>query len=217
MKHFDLEPDFVFSPQPMYMIGTNNPDGSPNFCIITWLGFSADDGPCIMISIGGSKLTVKNILRDGRFSANMVTEDNLWLADYFGTTKGEAGQKNDLPYTVTRGKRTDVPILEESHWIYECEVVRHLELNGANLFVAKVTNIQVDEKLKDMDMEHIDLSIVRPAVYSPYQYYSIGEKLGEMGQWKEHYQGVDHVSVSAEKAINIPVDRLQSEKQDLCR
>ena len=35
MKHMDLEPSFVFSPQPMYMIGTNNPDGSPNFCMIT--------------------------------------------------------------------------------------------------------------------------------------------------------------------------------------
>lgn len=24
----------------------------------------------------------------------------------------------------------------------------------------------------------------RPAIYAPYQYFSIGEKLGEMGEWK---------------------------------
>ena len=35
----------------MYMIGTNNADGTPNFCIITWLGFSADSVPCLMMTI----------------------------------------------------------------------------------------------------------------------------------------------------------------------
>ena len=43
------------------MIGTNNADGTPNFCIITWLGFSADSVPCLMMTIGGSKLTKTNI------------------------------------------------------------------------------------------------------------------------------------------------------------
>lgn len=185
MERFDMSPDFVFSPQPMYMIGTNNEDGASNFCVITWLGFSKDEGPCIMMSIGGSKLTKSNILRDGRFSANLITEDVLWLADYFGTTRGEERAKTDLPYTVGRGSRVDVPIIEESHWIYECEVKKHLTLDGADLFVAKVMNIQVDSAWKDMDMEHIELDRIRPTIYSPYQYYSIGEKLGEMGEWKK--------------------------------
>ncbi len=44
MKHISMEAGFVFSPQPMYMIGT--------------------------------KRTAENILREGRFSANMVTEDH---------------------------------------------------------------------------------------------------------------------------------------------
>lgn len=72
MRHINMNADFVFSPQPMYMIGTNNENGTHNFCIITWLGFSADDGPCMMMTIGGKKLTKDNILREGRFSANMI-------------------------------------------------------------------------------------------------------------------------------------------------
>ena len=202
MEHIDWETGFVFSPQPMYMIGTNNPDGSPNFCVITWLGCSADDGPCLVMTIGGSKLTVSNILREGRFSANMVTEDTLWLADYFGTTRGEQKKKDDLPYTVSRGRKLDVPTLDDSHWIYECEVVRHLVLDGANLFVAKMVNIQVDSAFQDMDREHIDLSAVCPVLYSPYQYYSVGEKLGEMGEWKQHFAGKENVLSHVEKAVS---------------
>lgn len=200
MKLIDMEPGFVFSPQPMYMIGTNNPDGSPNFCIITWLGFSADNGPCLIMTIGGRKLTADNILRDGRFSANMITEDNLWLADYFGTTHGEKRKKTDLPYSVSRGRKADVPVLDQSPWVYECEVVRHLALDGANLFLARIVNIRIDEALKDMDMQHIDLSVIRPAIYSPYQYFSVGSKLGEMGEWKRHFQGMDAVPSERETA-----------------
>ncbi len=200
VSHFDMQPDFVFSPQPMYMIGTNNEDGTPNFCIITWIGFSADDGPCLMMTIGGTKLTKTNILREGRFSANMVTEDTLWLADYFGTTRGEDRAKTDVAYTILRGHKVDVPVIQESHWIYECEVDRHIPLEGADLFIAKIRNIQIDRQYQDMDMEKIDLTRIRPGIYSPYGYFSIGEKLGEPGQWQNHLEASGDVRTKLEKA-----------------
>ena len=31
----------------------------------------------------------------------------------------------------------------------------------------------------------IDLTQIKPAIYAPYQYFSIGEKLGEMGEWND--------------------------------
>lgn len=185
MKKVSMNPDWVFSPQPMYMIGTKNEDGTPNFCIITWLGFSFDRTPHLMMSMGGSKRTKTNILREGKFSANMITEDNLWLADYFGCTSGDKGVKNDIPYTYSWGEKIEVPVLDESHWVYECSVDRVIELDGAHLFLAEIKNIQIDEAYSDMDMKKIDLCQVKPAIYGPYQYFSIGEKLGEMGEWKE--------------------------------
>ncbi len=186
MEKIDLAPDFVFSPQPMYIIGTKNENGAPNFCIITWLGFSFDQTPHLMMTIGGSKLTKTNILREKKFSANMITEDTLWLADYFGTTKGEQKEKNEFPYRFEWGKQVDVPIIDECHWVYECEVDRVLELDGAHLFLAEIKNIRINKKFKDMDPKKIDLTQLKPAVYAPYHYFSIGEKLGEMGEWKKH-------------------------------
>ena len=186
MNKISISPQWVFSPQPMYIIGTKNEDGTPNFCIITWLGFSFDGGPHIMMTVGGTKLTKTNILREKKFSANMITEDNLWLADYFGNTNGEDGEKNAISYGYEWGKTVDVPIINECHWSYECEVTKVIELDGSHLFLAKINNIQIDKEYENMDMKKIDLTKIRPAVYAPYNYFSIGEKLGEMGEWEKH-------------------------------
>lgn len=185
MDKISISPEWVFSPQPMYIIGTKNEDGTPNFCIITWLGFSFDNCPHLMMTVGGSKLTKTNIIREKKFSANLITEDNLWLADYFGNTNGEDGLKNSVQYRYQQGKLIDVPIIDECHWAYECKVTRIIELSGAHLFLAEIKNIKIDKEYENMDMKKIDLTKIRPAVYAPYNYFSIGDKLGEMGDWKQ--------------------------------
>jgi len=158
MKRIDIEPDFVFSPQPMYMIGTKNEDGTPNFCIITWIGFSFDKTPHLMMTIGGSKRTKTNILREKTFSAHLITEDNLWLADYFGCTTGEDSKKQDIKWSWSIGKTVDVPVLDNCHWVYECAVDQIIELDGSHLFLAEIKNIQIDEEYSNMDMKKIDLT-----------------------------------------------------------
>ncbi len=186
MEKNSISPEWVFSPQPMYIIGTKNEDGTPNFCIITWINFSFDKTSHLMMTVGGTKLTKTNILREKKFSANMITEDNLWLADYFGNTNGEEGKKDAVSYSYQWGKNVDVPILDECHWSYECEVTRVIELDGAHLFLAAIKNIQIDKEYENMDMKKIDLRKIRPAIYAPYNYFSVGDKLGEMGEWKKH-------------------------------
>ena len=141
-----------------------------------------------MMTIGGSKLTKSNILRDKKFSANMITEDNLWLADYFGNTQGEDALKNKVSYSYEWGKCLEVPIVEQCHWAYECEVSKIIELDGAHLFLAEIKNIQIDKKYETMDLKKIDLTQLKPAIYAPYNYFSIGKKLGEMGEWEQYIE-----------------------------
>lgn len=198
MEKISIKPDWVFSPQPMYMIGTRNEDGTPNFCVITWLGFSFDRTPHLMMTIGGSKLTKTNILREKKFSANMVSEDILWLADYFGCARGEDARKERVPYHYHWGEAVDVPVIDECHWTYECDVTRVIELDGAHLFLAEIKNIQIDRAFEAMDLEKIDLTQLRPVIYAPYQYFSAGKKLGEMGEWQRRLPGGVHAAPGAE-------------------
>ena len=38
-----------------------------------------------------------------------------------------------------------------------------------------------------MNMKKIDLEQIHPVIYAPYNYFSIGNKLGEMGDWQKHF------------------------------
>ena len=73
-------------------------------------------------------------------------------------------------------------------WSYECEVTKTIELDGAHLFLAEIKNIQIDKNYQNMNMKKIDLTKIRPAIYAPYNYFSIGNKLGEMGEWKKYFR-----------------------------
>ena len=65
MNKVSILPDWVFSPQPMYIIGTKNEDGTPNFCIITWLGFSFDKVPHLMKVAKKAQKLRSHILTNG--------------------------------------------------------------------------------------------------------------------------------------------------------
>ncbi|WP_099204782.1 flavin reductase family protein [Scatolibacter rhodanostii] len=187
MEKINITPDKVFCPQPMYIIGTKNEDGQANFSVITWIGFSWNDSPHIMLCIGGTKKTKENILRDKVFSANLVSTDMVWLADYFGCTKGNEGQKDKIPYEFTWGEKVDVPIIEQSKWVFECQVSKVVELTDSHIFVSKIENIQIDKRFENMDLQMIDLMQLDPVIYAPYHYFSLGEKLGSCNEWNQHF------------------------------
>jgi len=118
----------------------------------------------------------------------LITEDTLWLADYFGNTKGMEQAKQDVPYAWQWGQKVHVPIPDTCHWAYECVVHHALPLTGSSLFLAQIQNMQLDSAWQDMGPESIDLTRVQPAIYAPYRYFSIGTALGNMGEWKAHLQ-----------------------------
>lgn len=191
MKKIDIQPQRMFCPQPMYVIGTYNEDGQPNFSVITRIGFAWNGCPHIMLSMDGTKKTKENIQRTGIFSANLVSTDMLWLADYFGRTHGSNGIKNEVNFQFTNGNVLDVPVLDSSKWVFECEVRKTIELVDSHIFISKINNIQAAEQFKDMDMQMIDLSQLDPVLYAPFNYFSLGEKLGNCGDWKKYISEVD--------------------------
>lgn len=188
MNRISIAPELVFCPQPMYIIGTRNEDGTPNFCTITWITWAWHGDPHIVLSIGAPKRTRENILRERTFSANLVSTDMVWLADYVGSSTGYDGPKNKVDYAWDWGQVIKVPVLAESRWLFECRVSKDIPLEGGHIFLGKVENIQIDARLEDMDRSKIDLKALEAAVYAPYGYYSVATRLGNMGEWAQHLQ-----------------------------
>ncbi len=170
--------------QPAFIIGTNNEDGSANFAPITWVSITSLQGSeyMLVISMFGTKVTKRNVRRTGVLSANLVSTDMLRLMDYFGTHSAKDGKKEALPYGVGRGETVDVPTLDQSPWVYECEVEQAVETGESTTFFCRIRNIQIDETFEFADSFDIDLTKLDPVVYSG-MYHSIGKVLGRIGDF----------------------------------
>lgn len=177
--------------QPAFIIGTINEDGSYNFAPITWVSVTSEkDGYLMLISMYGTKMTKQNVIRTGKLSVNLVSSDMLGLMDYFGTHHAKDGKKDAIPYSVTKGTVVDVPCLDQSRWIYECEVKDSIETGLSTTFICQIKNIQIDEQLGNMDGAGIDLIQLDPVIYTGMyngigNYFSIGENLGRIGELKK--------------------------------
>ena len=170
--------------QPAFIIGTNNEDGTYNFAPITWVSITneKDDDYLLVISMFGTKKTKQNVLRTGILSVNLVSTDMLELMDYFGTRHAKDGRKDAIPYKVGKGEAIDVPVLDASPWVYECEVVRSVETGESTTFFCRVLNVQIDERIECNDTFDIDLTKLDPVIYSG-MYHSIGKLLGKIGDF----------------------------------
>ncbi|MBR6705850.1 MAG: flavin reductase family protein [Clostridia bacterium] len=184
IKRRSVDPIYSMCVQPSFIIGTNNEDGSANFAPITWVSATQEggDGYLLVISMFGTKKTKLNVLRTGIFSANLVSTDMLPLMDYFGSRHAKDGRKDGIPYSVSRGEALDVPVLDQSRWVYECEVAYKTETGNSTTFFCRIRNIQMDERLQCKDIFDVDLTILDPVIYSG-KYHSLGKCLGDIGDF----------------------------------
>lgn len=184
VKRKSVGSHFSMCVQPAFIIGTNNEDGSHNFAPITWVSVTneKDDDYLLVISMFGRKTTRMNVIRTGVLSVNLVSTDMLELMDYFGTHHAKDGSKDQLAYSVCRGNVVDVPILDASRWIYECEVVQTTETSESSTFFCRIRNVQIDERLDCADVFDVDLTKLDPVIYSG-MYHSIGKLLGKIGDF----------------------------------
>ena len=185
MKRKSVQTKFSMCVQPSFIIGTYNEDGSYNFAPITWVSATCEGGDdyMLVISMFGSKKTKLNVIRDGKFSANLVNTSMLPLMDYFGTKHAKDGSKNDREYGVGRGEVLDVPTLDDSPWVYECEVAKSVETGDSTTFFCPIRNIQMDENVNCADTFDVDLTMFDPVIYSG-KYHSLGKKLGNIGDFR---------------------------------
>ena len=75
-----------------------------------------------------------------------------------------------------------MPVLDESRWVYECEVEKTVETGDSTTFFCRIRNIQMDERLVCRDTFDVDLTVLDPVIYSG-KYHSIGKLLGDIGDF----------------------------------
>jgi flavin reductase (DIM6/NTAB) family NADH-FMN oxidoreductase RutF len=130
----------------------------------------------------GTKKTKQNVIKTKQFSANLVSTDMLYLLDYFGSSSGKNGIKDNMDYDYSEGEVLHVPTLDLSKWVYECEVKTMVTTGDSDTFFCDIKNVQVDQEIDISD--GIDLTKFNPVIYSGH-YHSIGTHLGKIGDFKK--------------------------------
>lgn len=101
-----------YCPQALFLYGTKQEDGQPHFGLFCWFGYyHSSEGLGVMACIGEEKQTKDLIRKNGVFSANLVSEQLLPLADYYGCTCGRT-TPNKMQYlpAIEQGQVLDTTI-----------------------------------------------------------------------------------------------------------
>ena len=187
MEKISIAPDNSFCPQTLFLYGTYKEDGTANFGLFCWFSYCWDTDMGIMACIGGEKLTKDLIRKNKVFSANLVNETLLPLADYLGHKDGYDSEKMNIPIEVEKGSVLNVPILKESPWVFELEVTQSIALDDSEVFICKVRNTLVAKDLMDESISVAEkMKLAAPVVSSADQnYFSVNAtSLGKWGKWK---------------------------------
>ena len=188
MEKISIDAHNGFCPQAMFLYGTNKKDGSANFGTFTWFSYCWDGDMGVMASIGGGKMTIDRIKKTGIFSANLVTEPLVPLADYLGHNPGRSSNKMEAPIAIERGTVLDVPVLKDSPWTYELEVRKTIPLRGNTVFLCKIRNTLAAKALMDESVPLEErVKLAAPVVWlaagnGPY-FPVKPEAIGAVGDW----------------------------------
>jgi len=177
-----------FCPQTLFLYGTYKEDGTPNFGLFCWFSYCLDGELGVMACIGGEKLTKDRIKASKVFSANLVSESMLTLADYLGNTEGYEAGKMDIPIEIERGKVLNVPVLKNSPWVFELEVKHSIPLDGSEVYLCKIRNTLAAKELSDNSISADErLRMAAPVTWiGEGYYYTLNYKaLGKTGDWKD--------------------------------
>lgn len=173
-----------FCPQTLFLYGTYKEDGTPNFGLFCWFTYYCDTQLGAVACIGGDKLTKDRILETKTFSANLVTEQMLPLADYLGNIAGYEKDKMNFHLETEEGKVLNVPILSCSPIAFELRVSTSIPCDGGEVFLCKICNVLADEDLVDTNKTIEErLQSIAPICTTCTTYFSwAGKSLGKWGK-----------------------------------
>ena len=173
-----------FCPQTLFLYGTYKEDKTPDFGLFCWFSYCWDNELCVMMCIDGEKLTKDRIKAGNVFSANLVTEKLLPMADYLGNKSGYDADKMNFHADIGKGEILDVPILMESPVNYELEVTQRIPFGEGEVFLCRIRNVLYSEELTDQQISVGErLKNIAPISTTCNTYFSYtGEVLGSWGE-----------------------------------
>lgn len=165
-------------PQPVFIIGTYNEDGTPNAMNAAWGGITEEAE--LTMCISAEHKTTANILARGAFTVSMADAAHVVECDYVGIASGneEPNKMEKAGFHTTRSEFVDAPLIDELAVAVECRLISYDEESCR--LVGEIVNVCADQSVLD-DQGNVDPAKVRPIAFDPFNntYLVLGEVVGQ--------------------------------------
>ena len=170
----------LLNPEPPVLVSCGSMEAA-NLITIGWTGTICTQPSMVSISVRPERYSYQLIKDSGEFVINLPTRKLVRAVDWCGVKSGRDYDKfAEMKLTSLPASTVSCPILAESPVNLECQVTQVIPLGSHDLFLAKVTAVDVDEALLDekgkLCLERADL-----IVYSHGEYFALGKQLGTFG------------------------------------
>lgn len=174
-KNFGAKP-YTY-PQPVFIIGTYDENGTPDAMNAAWGGISEEKE--ITICVDSVHKTAKNFMKTGAFTVSMADAAHVVECDYVGVVSA-----NDVPDKVAKAgfhaiksEFVNAPLFEELPMALECKVISYDEESCR--LVGEILNVSADERVLN-EKGKVDPAKLQPITYDSmnHTYLVLGEKVG---------------------------------------
>lgn len=181
MAKLSWKPGNMLYPVPAVMVSCKREGERPNIITVAWAGTVNTNPPMVSISVRPERYSYNIIKETGEFVINLVTKELVYATDFCGVRSGKDADKfSEMKLHETESKEIKAPGIAESPVNIECRVVSEQPLGSHTLFLAKVVNVQVDDRYMD-EKGRFDLNASGLTAYSHGEYFELGKKLGKFG------------------------------------
>lgn len=180
MGKLTWKPGTMEYPLPVVLVSCGDMEHS-NVLTVAWTGILCTEPAMTYVSIRKERYSYDIIENTKEFVINLTTEDLVRATDTAGVKSGRNIDKfKELNLTKEKATTVACPMVKESPVNIECKVEEIKEFGSHDMFIAKITAVNVDEKYLD-ETGKFDLEKCNLIAYSHGQYYTLGKRLGRFG------------------------------------
>lgn len=162
-----LGPKTILFPTPVLIIGTYDINNRPNLATVAWGGICCSGPPCVAISLRKARHTCDNILEKKAFTVNILSEDMVKSADYYGIVSGKNEDKFlKTNITPVKSELVDAPCGKEFPLVLECSLFKSIELGSHTQFIGEILDVKAEESILDSNARP-DIEKYRPFSFDP--------------------------------------------------
>lgn len=181
MGKISWKPGNMLYPVPAVMVSCGRENEKANIITVAWAGTTNTNPAMVSISVRPERYSYDIIRETGEFVINLVTKELVYATDFCGVRSGRDVDKfAEMKLHEAESKEVKAPGIMESPVNIECRVVSEQPLGSHTMFLAKVVNVNVDDRYMD-ENGRFNLNASGLVAYSHGEYFELGKKLGRFG------------------------------------